>query len=264
MRPISRKVSPSSERCVENTVPYASPHSIRAPSGDRTAPKSTVMLSPAGTFTAPLAQRGEPARLAHRGGLLGSVEVDFDDLRPALGRRILADPANEPRLDRGEGEDVLSALAVARAAEIGPRLSVERRSEAVVRRRALAPIDLEPAERRDRAEIDLEPRLVGRLRPSTPSRSCRRRRAEDRRCWRRRAIGAWAGLSSELPTPSVGPRRRTDKGGLRARRRGAAPARPSPPCRAFAGDRRRDKGVVSSQRRRDRPRPVICLGRQIG
>ena len=142
------------------------------------------------------AQRGEPARLAHRGGVLGSVEVDFDDLRPALGRRVLADPANEPRLDRGEGEDVLSAFAMARAADLGPRLSVERRREAVVRRRALAPIDFEPAERRDRAEIDLEPRPLGRLRPSTPSRSCRRRRAGDRRCWRRLAIGAWAGLSS--------------------------------------------------------------------
>ena len=113
-----------------------------------------------GNFHGAVAERGEPARLAHRGGLLGSVEVDFDDLRPALGRRVLALPANKPRLDRGEGEYVLSALAVARAAEIGPPLSVERRREAIASRRAFAPIDLEPAERRDRAEIDLEPRLV--------------------------------------------------------------------------------------------------------
>ena len=150
-----------------------------------------------GNFHRAVAQRGEAARLAHRGGLLGRVEVDFDDLRPALGRRVLARPANEPRFDRGEGEYVLSALAMARAAEIGPRLAVERRREAIVRRRALAPIDFQPAERRDRAEIDLEPRPVGRLRPSTRSRSCRRRRAGGRRCWRRLAIGAWAGLSSE-------------------------------------------------------------------
>src|SRR5208282_2683737 len=43
-----------------------------------------------GNFHGGVAERGEPARLADRGGLLGSVEVEFDDLRPALGRRVLA------------------------------------------------------------------------------------------------------------------------------------------------------------------------------
>ena len=261
MRPISRKVSPSSERCVENTVPYASPHSISAPSGERTAPKSTVMLSPAGTLTGGVAQRGEPARLAHRGGLLGSVKVDFDDLRPALGRLVLAGPANEPRFDRGEGEYVLPALAVARAAEFRPSLlrrATTRNDSSPARARPNRP----RARRASRPRRDQSRTTACRPPPpSTPSRSCRRWRAGARRCWRRLAIGAWAGLSSELPTPSVWPRRRTDKGGLWQARQNDAAGRLRPP--RLLRSRRSASGVISSQRARDGPGRSICLGRQI-
>ena len=117
-----------------------------------------------GNFHRSAAQRGEAARLANRCGLLGSVEVDLDDFRPALGRRVVARPADESRFDRGECEYVLSALAVARAAEIAPLLAVEGRREAIFHRRAVAPIDLQTAKRGDRPEINLEERPVDRFR----------------------------------------------------------------------------------------------------
>jgi starch phosphorylase len=50
-KPTSRKLSPSSDRCTENTVPKVSPHSIKAPRGYSIEPKSIVTLSPAARLT---------------------------------------------------------------------------------------------------------------------------------------------------------------------------------------------------------------------
>src|SRR5208282_1987972 len=106
-----------------------------------------------------VAERRDPPLFHHRRCVGGAVKVDFDNLLSSLGLRIVAGPAHESRLDRGEGEDVLSALAVAGATKMGPPLAVERDLERIDDRRVLAPIDLEAGEGRRLPEVDFEPRL---------------------------------------------------------------------------------------------------------
>ena len=111
-----------------------------------------------------IAERRNPPLFHHRCRVAGAVKVDLDDLISSLGLRVVAGPAHEPRLDRRESEDVLSALAVARPTKRGPSLAVERRLKSVDHRRIRAPIDLESGEGRGFAQVDLEPRLFRRLR----------------------------------------------------------------------------------------------------
>src|SRR5208283_67547 len=72
IRPTSRKFLPSSERCAEKTTPKRSPHSTRAPRGDLTQPKSTVMLSPR-KVDRRMAERRAATLLQHFGSVDGRV-----------------------------------------------------------------------------------------------------------------------------------------------------------------------------------------------
>ena len=113
-------------------------------------------------FDRAAAEGREHAFLAHRQRVGGRVEIELDDFANGVGRRIVFAPAHEPGRCRREREHILSALAVARAAEVGPGLAVDRGLEAVDAGELLTPIDFDAAEGGDRAEIDLEPRFGSR------------------------------------------------------------------------------------------------------
>ena len=110
-----------------------------------------------GNRNRPMTQDRDAPVLEHGRRLGRAIEVDFDDLQSADGSLVIAGKANKPRFDWREGEYVLSAFAVTSAAEARPTRAVERRFEPKYRRRFSTPIDLNPAQSRRRAQVDLEP-----------------------------------------------------------------------------------------------------------
>ena len=89
-----------------------------------------------------VAERVEAAQLENLGRIGGVVQIDLDDLNRLLEFERLADKADEAHRDRREGENVLSALAMARPAKPGPDLPIRRTFEPINGWRLLAPVDL--------------------------------------------------------------------------------------------------------------------------